>query len=68
VTASDAAYWAAARAYVQVTVPVRHRRSTRAYELAVEEVTQLVAETRWLRSIVDAAWATAQRELVIPDS
>lgn len=64
--ASDAAYWAAARAYVLVAVPIRHRRSGRAYELAVQEVTQAVAETRWLRSIVDATWATAERELVIP--
>lgn len=63
----EAAYWAAARAYVQVAVPIRHRRSSRAYELALQEVTQMVAETTWLRSIVDAAWVVATREKPIPD-
>lgn len=63
--ANDAAYWAAAQAYVDLRVPIRARRGSRMYRVALEEVTQLVAESPWLRAVVDAALATTERELVI---
>lgn len=65
--APDAAYWAAAQAYVDLNVPIRARRSSRLYRVAVEEVTQMVAGSPWLRALVDAAWKVACHEMAIPD-